>query len=156
MINYFEIFEIKEEFDIDLDLLEEKYHDFQRNFHPDKAGIAEIEKSIALNDGFKVLSDPLLRAAHILKLNGIDVNNDSKAPKVDMAVLQQIMELQEEIMEGSDEEKARLKSDLKNMLDEANDNTKGLLSERKFADAAQSLMKARYLKKTLSDLKKLS
>lgn len=155
-MNYFEIFEIKEEYDIDLELLEEKYHDFQRSFHPDKAGIDEIEKSIALNDGFKVLSDPILRAAHILKLNGIDVNNDSKAPKVDMVVLQEVMELREKIMEGPKEEKLQIKNELNEKLKESLDEAKNHLTNKNFKDAAQSLMKARYLKKTLQDLKKIS
>ena len=153
-MNYFEIFEIKEEYDIDLELLEEKYHDFQRSFHPDKAGIDEIEKSIALNDGFKVLSDSILRAAHILKLNGIDVNNDSKAPKVDMEVLQQVMELQEEILQSDPSKKQLLKTQLQELVKNAIAETKNFLLERNFEKAAQSLMKAKYLKKTLSDLKK--
>lgn len=153
-MNYFEIFEIKEEYDIDLDLLEEKYHDFQRSFHPDKAGIDEIEKSIALNDGFKVLSDPILRAAHILKLNGIDVNNDSKAPKVDMEVLQQVMDLQEEILQSESSKKQPLKTQLQDLVKNAIAETRDLLLKSNFEKAAQSLMKAKYLKKTLSDLKK--
>ncbi len=155
MINYFDIFEIKEEYDIDLDLLEEKYHDFQRSFHPDKAGIDEIEKSIALNDGFKVLNDPILRSAHILKINGVDVNDDSKAPKVDMQVLQQVMELQEEILASDDIQKQQLKNELQNMVTTALNDTKNLLTTNQFTAAAQSLMKAKYLKKALSDLKKI-
>ncbi len=141
-MNYFKIFEIKEEIEIDLDLLEEKYHDFQRNFHPDKAGIEEIEKSMAFNEGFDILSDEFSRIAHLLKINGIDVNDDSKAPKVDMEVLQEAMELQERILEGED-----LKKEIGEKCDAALTETKRLFENGDFDRSAQELMRVKYLRK---------
>ena len=150
IMNYFKIFDITEEIDIDLDLLEEKYHNFQRNFHPDKAGVEEIEKSMAFNEGFEILSDEFSRIAHLLKINGIDVNNDTKAPKVDMSVLQEVMSLQERISEGED-----VKNELKEKCDDALTKTKKFFNEGDFNESAQGLMKVKYLRKALKDLKKI-
>ena len=54
-MNYFEIFEIKEEFDIDLDLLEEKYHDFVMQ----TATELDIPIIDIHNEVFELHSDPL-------------------------------------------------------------------------------------------------
>lgn len=154
-MNYFKIFEIKEEIDIDLDLLEEKYHAFQRSFHPDKAGTGQIEKSIAFNEGFEVLSNEFLRLAHLLKINNIDVGNDSKAPKVAMEVLQEVMQIQESSLDADENEKDELKKNLSLKIKESISKTKDFLVKKEFGDAAQSLMKAKYLKKALKDLKRV-
>lgn len=47
-MNYFEIFELKLQTEINLDELEAKYLNFQQQFHPDKATTKDIEKSIFL------------------------------------------------------------------------------------------------------------
>ncbi len=149
-MNYFKIFEIKEEIDIDLDLLEEKYHEFQRNFHPDKAGVEEIEKSMAFNEGFEVLSDEISRIAHLLQIKDININDDEKAPKVDVSVLQEVMELQEKILEGG----ADL-SEISKKIDEALIESRDFYDKNELEKAAQSLIRVKYLKKALKDLKKI-
>jgi len=67
----------------------------QHEFHPDKSSLADIEKSIAVNEGYEILRNPLRRAAHILQLHGIDVEKDGNALKPDMATLEEVMEIQE-------------------------------------------------------------
>ncbi len=141
-MNYFKIFDIEEKIEIDLDLLEEKYHDFQRNFHPDKAGVEEVEKSIAFNEGYEVLSNEFSRIAHLLKIKGIDINDDEKAPKVDMETLQEVMDLQERAEQGEN-----VKDEITKKCNDALSETKGFFNDGDFDKAAQSLMKAKYLKK---------
>lgn len=153
-MNYFEIFKFEEKFNIDLDLLEQKYLDFQKNFHPDKAGIKEVENSILVNEAYKILSDDFLRLAYILKLNEIDILDDAKAPKVDFDTLSRILELQEAIsscneLSKLDEIKTKLQSEIKLQIKAC----VKLIDSKDFALAAQILIKAKYLKKSLSDLK---
>jgi molecular chaperone HscB len=142
MKNFFELFEIEEKFQIDLDLLEEKYLNFQRNFHPDKAGIAEIEKSILFNEGYDILNDDFRRAAHILKLHGIDIEDDGKAPKVDQNTLMEIFSLQEEPQKI---DKNEIKEKIKSLFT----NTQNYLENGDFEKAAQDLMKVKYYRTIL-------
>src|SRR3989338_1816782 len=99
MKNFFTLFELPIKFSLDLDALEQKYFSFQRQFHPDKAGVAEIKNSMDINEAFEVLKNPLRRAAHILQLNGIDVEQDGVALKPDMATLEKVLEIQEKIVD---------------------------------------------------------
>ena len=148
-MNYFEIFELEVNTDIDLDELEEKYLSFQQQFHPDKASTADIEKSILLNEGFEVLKKPIPRLAYILKLCGLDILDDTKAPKVDNETLQEIWELQENLLESSKEEKQKLKKELKAKINKLLDETSIRIKEENFQQAAQILIKSKYLNKIL-------
>jgi Fe-S protein assembly co-chaperone HscB len=80
--NYFENFSFNVDFNIDLEELENKYLEFQKQFHPDNSISADVEKSISINEAYKVLKNPLQRASHILQLNGIDLENDSIAQRL--------------------------------------------------------------------------
>lgn len=149
--NYFEIFSLPAKFEIDLVDLEKKYLEFQNLFHPDKSSTDEIERSIEINEAYKILSDDFLRAAHILQLNGIDILHDEKAVKPDMAILSEVLELQEKIFEMTD------KNEIEDLRKKLNSEVKQLISQAmktlKIEDSAQILVKAKYFKKSLEDLK---
>ncbi len=149
MKNHFKLFEISEKFDIDLDLLEEKYFEFQRQFHPDKAGISEIEKSIAINDAYEVLKSPVRRASHILQINGIDIENDSKAPKPDFATLSEVLEIQEKIPEMSLQERKNLGEKLEEKIAALLQEVALKLENKEFEGAAQILIRVKYFDKIL-------
>lgn len=153
MKNFFEIFSLPQNFSLDLDALEKKYLQFQQEFHPDNASSADLEQSILVNDAYKILSNPISRASYILRLNGIDIENDSHAPKPDMATLAEILELQEKVAEIAPDE-------IENLRKELNSNIKSLLLEvaqslegKDFKTAAQILIRVKYFDKTLRDLK---
>ncbi len=147
MKNFFDLFSLPTDFSIDLDTLEKKYFEFQKKFHPDKYGDKsdEIEQSIAINEAYEVLSNPLKRAAHILRLNGLDVENDVVAPKVDQATLLEVFEMRE----SGDLSAKDLSQKIKSLLEEVSKN----LGNKNFASAAQILIRAKYFEKTLQDLK---
>jgi DnaJ-domain-containing protein 1 len=95
-----------------------------------------------------------LRASHLLELQNIDILNNERATKVDSATLLHVLELQEEISEITE------KSEIEALRKEINGEFKDLISKAvelleasKIADAAQNLIKAKYLKKSLEDLK---
>jgi len=147
MKNFFDLFSLPTNFSIDLDTLEKKYFEFQKKFHPDKSGDKsdEIEQSIAINEAYEVLLSPLKRAAHILRLNGLDVENDVAAPKVDQATLLEVFEMRE----SGDLSAKDLSQKIKSLLEEVSQN----LENKNFASAAQILIRAKYFEKTLQDLK---
>jgi Fe-S protein assembly co-chaperone HscB len=154
MKNHFKSFSLPQIFSINLGELEKKYLEFQKEFHPDKSSSEDISKSIEINEAYKVLSDDFLRASHLLELQNIDILNNERATKVDSATLLHVLELQEEISEITE------KSEIEALRKEINGEFKDLISKAvelleasKIADAAQNLIKAKYLKKSLEDLK---
>ncbi len=153
MKNYFEIFAFTPSFEIDLDELEKKYLEFQKEFHPDNASTADIEQSIAINEAYKILKNSLSRASYILQLNGIDLENDSNAPKPDMATLEEILELQEQVAEIAVGEIENLKKELNLKIKSLLEKAALELAAQDFKKAAQVLIKAKYFDKTLRDLK---
>ncbi len=106
--SYFNLFAIPQEFKVDLNLLQQKYLDLQRQFHPDnyitsysesKAIILNL--SAHINQGYTTLTNPLLRGILLLNLNGdnFDLSIDTKLPNT---FLLEQMELHEEISEAND------------------------------------------------------
>ena len=152
MKNYFRIFNLEEKFDINLDTLEQKYFDFQQQFHPDRAGISEIEKSILVNEAYEILKNPLHRASHILQLHNINIEKDKNAPKADIATLSEVLEIQEKIPEMSLQEKKNLKKQLEERIATLLQEIGLSLDNQEFNEAAQILMRIKYFDKTLRDL----
>lgn len=154
MKNHFKTFALEENFTIDLDDLEKKYLQFQRQFHPDKSSSDDISKSIEINEAYNILSDNFLRACHLLQLKNIDILNDEKAVKVDISTLEKVLELQEKIAIMNN------KSEIEDLYKNINLQFHNLIlqaiecfEDAKINDAAQILIKAKYLKKSLQDLK---
>ncbi len=154
MKNYFQIFSLPIAFEIDLEALEEKYLEFQKQFHPDKSSTADIEKSIAVNEAFEILQNPISRASHILQLQGIDLENDSAAPKPDLVTLQEILELQEKIAEIEISEIQNLRQELNKKIKLLLEETAENFAKQDFKTAAQILIKAKYFDKTSQGLKR--
>jgi len=153
MQNYFEIFHLNINEKIDLNDLENKYLNFQKQFHPDNASSSDIEKSILINDAYEVLKDPIKRYAYILKENGIDILDDSKAPKVDPQTLATIWDLQEKLLETSKEEKQQLKQELKVKINNFFDEIHEEIKNENYEKAAQDLIRTKYYNKILKDLR---
>ena len=160
MINYFEIFHLNPAFNIDIALLESKYHDLQRNFHPDLNNINDLEKSIHINSGYKILSDDFLRASHLLQLKNINIEDEDCAIKPDKSMLIDIIALQEKIFDPNFiNNQQSIKITKKNINDEILkllQEFEDLYNSSDFLLATQKIIKIKYLKKTLNDLKKIT
>lgn len=154
MKNYFELFNLSPKFTIDLSEIEKKYHQFQNQFHPDKADFNSIEHSILINEAYKILSDDFLRASHLLQLKNIDIEDDENHIKPDISTLQEILDLQEEIFEINNlNEILALKNNLNSQIKKLINDFQNAFEVNKFNEATQFLIKAKYLKKSLIDLK---
>lgn len=99
--NYFELFGIPPDFDVDLDVLTQRYRDLQRAAHPDRfAQAAAQERRLAvqhaadINDGFRTLKDPVERALHLLRIKDFAVDAHASA-QLDPQFLMEQMELRE-------------------------------------------------------------
>jgi molecular chaperone HscB len=60
--------------------------------------------SARINEAYKTLQSPLLRAQYLLSLRGIDVAEDETAKVEDPELLMEVLEAREEIEEAEEEE----------------------------------------------------
>ena len=104
-MNYFELFTLPFQFEVDLNRLSEVYRELQRDVHPDKFAHADehskllaVQKSAQVNDGFETLKNPLSRAQYMLAEQGVDMQIEQKTLQ-DPEFLMQQMALREQLEE---------------------------------------------------------
>src|SRR5437660_10327600 len=85
-MNYFEVFSLPQKLAIDTVMLEKQFYAMSRRLHPDRfASRPEAEQEEALrqssllNDAYRTLKDPILRTQYLLKLEGVELEEQSKA-----------------------------------------------------------------------------
>ena len=160
MQNYFELFGLKPSFVLNEAALHKAYVSAQQAFHPDRlVGKPDAERAKAVqismdaNDGYEVLKSPLLRAQHLLALQGIVVNADEKdthAPS--QALLMETLELREALAEADGEpEIARHVHDIKAAMKQTEKELSESFVSQNYDGAAQLTIKMRYLGKALED-----
>ncbi|KAL3465347.1 HSCB C-terminal oligomerization domain-containing protein [Aspergillus heterothallicus] len=101
-------------FDIDLATLRREFLSLQNTLHPDKYPPGPLKQeaealSARINDAYRTLGDPLLRAQYILrKFHGIDVMAEDGAGQhpLDPELLMEVMDVQEAIEEVGEGEEA--------------------------------------------------
>jgi molecular chaperone HscB len=84
--DYFSFFGLPQKLDVDTAQLERDFYALSRKLHPDinaKANNDEqawsLEKTSQLNDAYRTLKDPILRTEYLLRLQGIQLEEQSKA-----------------------------------------------------------------------------
>jgi molecular chaperone HscB len=102
--SHFALFGLPVGYDLDVAALDQTYRDIQREVHPDRfANAADAEKRIAaqwamqVNEAYRTLKSPLARGRYLLKLNGIDTEEDSNTA-MPVAFLMQQMEWREAVV----------------------------------------------------------
>ncbi len=105
--NYFELFELPARFDIDLKELAARHRERIRVWHPDRFAQGSSDQrrqavtmSADLNDGLKVLRNPVSRARHLLSLRGISTDEETDTT-MDGAFLMEQMAWRERLEEGA-------------------------------------------------------
>ncbi|RMD43253.1 hypothetical protein DV735_g1843, partial [Chaetothyriales sp. CBS 134920] len=114
-------------FTIDLATLRREFLALQSRFHPDKYDSASathrqaLALSSLINNAYRTLADPLLRAQYLLHLRyGIDVTSEDNSHfQIDQATLMEVMDAQEAVEEAqSSDEVAVLKEENKQRMDQ--------------------------------------
>lgn len=100
--NYFQLFNLPEQYFLDESALRGVYRELQRKTHPDKFADASkqeqllaVQYAATINDAYDVLTSPLKRAMYMLTLRGVDL--DEQGGSMDPAFLMEQMELREEL-----------------------------------------------------------
>ena len=85
-VDYFTFFGLPQKLSLDTAQLERDFYALSRKLHPDinaKANTNEqewsLEKTSQLNDAYRTLKDPILRTEYLLRLQGVQLEEQSKA-----------------------------------------------------------------------------
>jgi molecular chaperone HscB len=85
-VDYFAFFGFPRKLNIDTAQLEREFYDLSRKLHPDLYARAQtqeqqwsLEQSSQLNDAYRTLKDPIKRTQYLLRLEGIELEEQSKA-----------------------------------------------------------------------------
>ena len=84
-VDYFTFFALPRKLTIDVPALEKDFYELSRKLHPDlnaQAGSQErewsLQQSSLLNDAHRTLKDPIKRTEYLLKLEGVELEEQSK------------------------------------------------------------------------------
>ncbi len=85
-VDYFAFFGLPLKLNIDVAQLEKDFYELSRKLHPDlsaRASVREqewsLEQSSMLNDAYRTLRDPIKRTQYLLRLEGIELEEQSKS-----------------------------------------------------------------------------
>ena len=84
--DYFRLFDLPRFLNVDLGVLEKNFYAQSRRLHPDRfaakpaaAQEAALAASSRLNDAYRTLKDPIARTEYLLRLEGVQLEEQSRA-----------------------------------------------------------------------------
>ncbi|KAF2636329.1 Co-chaperone Hsc20 [Massarina eburnea CBS 473.64] len=136
-------------FSVDTTALKREFLQLQARAHPDLHPPSEKKKAQALsariNEAYKTLQSPLLRAQYLLSLRGIEVAEDETAKVEDPELLMEVLETREQIEEAQSEDDL---VDMKKVNEKRIEESVGVLEETFREDdidrAKEEAVKLRY------------
>ena len=162
-MNYFSLFDIAQQYTIDLASLEQRYRVLQRITHPDRYASASdqqkrmyMQKNAQINDGFHVLNDMVARGEHLLEVRGVELPSEQETiGDVDFLMTQ--MELRESLSSvGNIDEIESLRDEISNSIEDYLARITELLNNNTQTDnhdAGIELSKLKFLKKIAAEAK---
>ena len=102
--DYFSFLGLPRRLTLDLPLLEARFRELSRLFHPDyyynaspSERLASLERSSYLNDAYRTLRNPVSRIEHVLAVEGFAPVTSDRGNTVPPALLEEVFELNEEL-----------------------------------------------------------
>jgi molecular chaperone HscB len=84
-VDYFTFFGLRRKLNVDVGALEREFYQLSRRLHPDVYSQGEfkeqgwsLEQSSKLNDAYRTLKDPIKRTEYLLRLEGVELEEQSK------------------------------------------------------------------------------
>jgi len=148
--NHFELFGLPALFAVDAAALEARYHELQREVHPDRfAAAADAERRVSMqlatrvNEAYQTLKSPLRRAVYILQLRGVDPGLETNTAMPPDFLMEQ-MSWRERIEAGSAEPEAlvRLRAGLRDESRKVYEKLHDQLDEGRDDEAASQTVRA--------------
>jgi molecular chaperone HscB len=103
-MNYFEIFDLKPSYNLNQVMLENKYRELQKKYHPDNADsideqLAMVEQTIKINEAYDILSDEVSLIVYYLKINNnLELSQGQIQDELSQDDLMYLLDLQENIV----------------------------------------------------------
>ncbi len=161
--NHFQLFGLSVSFAIDATALDQHYRALQAQVHPDKsAHLSEVEQRLAMqhstqvNEAYQTLRNPLARGRYLLKLQGVDTQEETNT-SMPLEFLMEQMEWREAITEaqqasdltGLDELEARLRRETQSLESQLEGK---IDTEKNYTDAAGLVRKLRFMEKLAEEI----
>ncbi|WCP67669.1 co-chaperone HscB [Vibrio tubiashii] len=162
-MNYFELFGLPSQFNLDGSLLSSQFRELQKQFHPDNFATASerdrlmaVQKAAEINDAYQVLKNPISRAEYILSENGVEIRGEQQTMQDPMFLMEQ-MELREEledISSSSDAEGALFdfESKVSKMFKQQLTATEQDLNQTDWQQAADRVRKLKFIAKLQNEI----
>src|SRR3984885_15121006 len=84
-VDYFTFFALPRKLNLDTAVLEREFYELSRKLHPDLCARADkreqewsLQQSSLLNDAYRTLKDPIKRTEYLLRLEGVELEEQSK------------------------------------------------------------------------------
>lgn len=159
-VDYFQIFGLEREYEIGDVNLDSKYKDWQKKLHPDlvhsksdKEREYAAEQSARVIDAYRTLSKLLPRAIYILKLEGVDVNEEDTISEVEL--LNEIMEIREAVEDASGSQQLnQIQSQMQEKLTHWSNAFAKALQNRSFDEAVSSIQRMTYYERVKEEITK--
>lgn len=166
--NYFEVFDLPIQYEVDLDHLASRFRELQALVHPDKfINGTDEERRIAmqrtgfLNEAKDTLSDSRLRAHYLLALKGLDFEFENEGGTTsDPVFLMQQMEIRESIEEAEHtedpfEELDQLKKIIKSRKQDVENDFQKHYDSGDYVAAKQVALKLRFCERIFDEIKRV-
>ncbi|EJD03953.1 Co-chaperone Hsc20 [Fomitiporia mediterranea MF3/22] len=151
---YFDIFGLQgsqNRFNVDTRDLKRRFLQAQRICHPDAwSGRGEKDHNVAaaqsstLNEAYKTLQSPVLRAQYILIQEGFPPSETDKL--TDRGLVMEIMEAREQVDEAESlEDIERFRSENEGKMKAVYDKIENLIAEKKWEEARDAVVELKYL-----------
>lgn len=162
MTDYFKLFGLDKSFDLDSDALNTRYRAMAAQFHPDRTASASafeqkqaVMMAAAVNEAYRVLANPLERAAWLLLQQGIDADAPEHTHFAAEFLMQQ-MEWREALMDAkmADNEAAlqRLDAEIAGEQMRLHAELSAQFAQTDYDTAAETLRRGRFLHKLRTEI----
>jgi molecular chaperone HscB len=111
-VTYFDVFGLPRKLDLDPSALERAFYKLSRKLHPDVYAQASnqeqqwsLEQTSLLNDAYRTLKNPITRTEYLLRLEGVEIEQDlaagngKKESRVPPDLLEEVFELNMQLEE---------------------------------------------------------
>lgn len=158
--DYFQIFGLEKKFDIGEENLEGKYKDWQKKLHPDLVHSKSkeereyaAEQSARVIDAYSTLTNPLSRATYIMRLEGVEVDEEKTVSEPEL--LAEIMEIREAVEEAADTQALNeIQAQMREKLKHWSKCFADAFQSKKYEEALTSIQRMTYYKRVNEEIVK--
>ncbi|KAF7804214.1 Iron-sulfur cluster co-chaperone protein HscB, mitochondrial [Senna tora] len=159
-VDYFDIFGLEKNYDVEGKNLEGKYKEWQKKLHPDLVHSKSeqerdfaAEQSARVIDAYRTLTKPLSRGIYMLKLEGVEVDEEQTVSEPEL--LAEILEIREAVEEAADSEALNgILSEMQEKLKHWSNAFAKAFESRNFDEAKSSIQRMTYYERVIDEIVK--